>query len=102
MQAFGIGFCVMGNHATTDAYEWGGSSWCPKHVPPVAEPDPLEPGYCQYGRSHFATDGVRYLPPRQYVNPKTGAVLKRDGRFLCRVHYRAYVLEAIRRGEWRG
>ena len=87
LRAFGVGFCVMGNHATDAAYEWGGSSWCPKHLPPTAEPDPLEPGYCQYlTRNHFATDGVRWMP--------------RSGKFYCRAHYRAYVLEVIRRGYW--
>lgn len=92
MRIFGsIGYCSSGNHPSEVAWTWAGASWCPQHLPPSSEPDPLEPGYCQWGRGHFARDGVRWLPPRKTV----------DGRFLCRDHYRDFVLEVVRRGFWR-
>lgn len=85
-----LSFCQAGNHATEDAFEWGGFTWCPKHIAAGDPVDPLLPGFCEWSQRHFAKDGVRWMPPR-------GAV---DGRWLCRPHYSEYVLEIVRRGFW--
>jgi hypothetical protein len=87
----GMDFCSEGNHAATDAYRYGPRGYCPLHPAPAGVVDALGPGYCQWGRGHYAADGVRWIPPRRHV----------AGRFLCREHMREFVSEIIRRGFWR-
>lgn len=87
----GLEFCNAGQHAATDAYAFEGKVYCPLHRPLPGNPDNLQPGRCEWGRTHFATDGVWWLPP------KGG----RHGRWLCRDHRAEYIAEAVRRGFWR-
>ena len=88
--AGGLEFCQSGNHVTTDAFAWGGYSWCPKHPAPSGPVDPLLPGYCEWSRGHFSKAGVRWMPGRGKVK----------GRYLCSAHYAEIVNEVVRRGFW--
>lgn len=73
LQAFGMGFCVGGNHATDEAYLYQNVVYCPKHPPAPQPADPAVAGRCQWQLGHWA--------PAVWQVP-------RDGRYYCAQHLR--------------
>ncbi len=49
-------------------------------------PEGPQPGYCEVGRTHFARDGVYFMP--------------RYGKWACLRHLKTILDDAIKRGEW--
>ena len=85
--AFGLSWCTAGNHAATDAYEYGDiGSWCSQHPCPSGPLEGPIPGFCDGGRIHFAKDGGYWMP--------------RFEKWACRRHLAAILKEAINRGLW--
>lgn len=71
LTAFGLGFCVDGQHATPEAFLYDNVVHCPQHLPPGKARDKPVAGRCQWQRGHWA-DAVWQVPL--------------DGRHYCASH----------------
>ena len=80
-----MGYCDAGRHPSLSAFEYGGTKWCPEHLPPGGPIDPPSPGVCGVGRPHKA-DHVYWV-----------SVM---GKRACRRHFAIIVREVIRRSSY--